>query len=36
VERVKLDVLRERFVPEKSRTYTVQGGVTVRLYVRRP
>jgi mannosyltransferase len=36
VERVKLDVLRERFVPEKSRTYTVQGGVTIRLYVRRP
>ncbi|MFI5680551.1 glycosyltransferase family 39 protein [Streptomyces cellulosae] len=35
-DRVKLDVLRERFVPEKSRTYTVQGGVTVRLYVRRP
>nr|WP_280891495.1 glycosyltransferase family 39 protein [Streptomyces sp. LBL] len=35
-ERVKLAVLRERFVPEKSRTYTVQGGVTLRLYVRRP
>ncbi|MFI6933493.1 hypothetical protein [Streptomyces sp. NPDC050287] len=35
VDRVKLDVLRKRFVPEKSRTYTVQGGVTVRLYIRR-
>jgi mannosyltransferase len=34
-DRVKLTVLEKEFVPVTSRTRAVQGGVTLRLYVRR-